>query len=159
MSKPKKQRATVIVEWSHAGKSGILVHADSYKNEWILPGGGLEQDANGQVELPKVAAARELEEETSLTVEAVAALFCHSGRFRDHHVFQVNARGTLQIIDRKEAPAFGLCGPDLVVTTILGVPGYTTDRLSLSASTKAIIRRYLQMQGANGTLTPATASV
>jgi ADP-ribose pyrophosphatase YjhB (NUDIX family) len=161
MTTQKKTRATALVPWSDEGKQGILIHADSYKNEWILPGGGLEQDANGRVEAPRVAVARELAEETCLTAEAVATLFLHDGKFRVHHVFHIRASGTLEIVDRKEAPAFGLCGPDFVVDTIACSPGYSTDGLTLSHSTKAIIRCYQmdyhRMQGARPTPTPGNA--
>ena len=161
MTTEKKIRATALVPWSHEGKQGILVHADSDKNEWILPGGGLEQEANGGAEAPRAAVARELAEETGLTAESVATLFRHDGKFRVHHVFHIRASGTLQIVDRKEAPAFGLCGPDFVVTTIACSPDYSTDVLTLSHSTKAIIRRYQadyhRMQGARPTPTSGNA--
>jgi 8-oxo-dGTP pyrophosphatase MutT (NUDIX family) len=142
MTTQKKTRATALVPWSHEGKQGVLVHADSDKNEWVLPGGGLEQDANGRPEVPRVAVARELGEETGLSATAVATLFIHDGKLRVHHVFHIRASSTLQIVDRKEAPAFGLCGPDFVVDTIMYAPDYATDGLTLSYSTKAIIRRY-----------------
>ena len=72
----------------------------------------------------------------------MATLFLHDGKFRVHHVFHIRASGTLQIVDWKEAPAFGLCGPDFVVATIACSPDYSTDGLTLSHSAKAIIRRY-----------------
>jgi len=142
MTTEKKTRATALVSWSHNGKAGILVHADRYKNTWILPGGGLERDANGRAEVPRVAVVRELAEETGLSAAAVATLFLHDGKFRIHHVFHIRASGTLQIVDLREAPAFGLCGPDFVVNTIACSPDYATDELTLSHSTKAIIKRY-----------------
>ena len=142
MTTDKKTRATALVSWSHNGKQGILVHADRFKNTWILPGGGLELGANGRLETPRAAVARELVEETGLTAEAVATLFLHDGKFRVHHVFHIRASGTLQIVDLKEAPAFGLCGPDFAVNTILCASDYATDGLTLSHSTKKIIGRY-----------------
>jgi ADP-ribose pyrophosphatase YjhB (NUDIX family) len=142
MMTQKRIRATALVPWSHKGKQGVLVHANSYTNEWTLPGGGLEQDANGRAEAPRAAVARELAEETYLTAEAIATLFLHDGRRCVHHVFHIRASGTLQIVDLKEAPAFGLCGPDFVVAMIACSPDYSTDGLTLSRSTKAIIRRY-----------------
>jgi 8-oxo-dGTP pyrophosphatase MutT (NUDIX family) len=141
MTTPKKTRATALVPWSHDDKQGILVHADRDKNEWTLPGGGL-LDANGPIETPRAAVVRELAEETGLTAAAVATLFRHKGRLRVHHVFHIRPSGRLQIVDLKEAPAFGLCGPNLVVDTIACSPDYSTDGLALSHSTKAIIRRY-----------------
>jgi 8-oxo-dGTP pyrophosphatase MutT (NUDIX family) len=141
MTTPKKTRATALVPWSHDDKQGILVHADRDKNEWTLPGGGL-LDANGPIETPRAAVVRELAEETGLIAAAVATLFRHDGKFRVHHVFHIRPSGTLQIVDLKEAPAFGLCGPDLVVDTIARSPDYSTEGLALSHSTKAIIRRY-----------------
>jgi hypothetical protein len=99
--------------------------------------------------------ARELAEETGLSAEAVATLFLHDGKLRVHHVFHIRASGTLQIVDLNEAPAFGLCGPDFVVDTIACAPDYSTDGLTLSHSTKAILRRYQadyhQLQGARPT--------
>jgi ADP-ribose pyrophosphatase YjhB (NUDIX family) len=161
MPTQKKTRATALIPWSHNGKQGILVHADSRKNEWVLPGGGLELGANGRAEAPRVAVARELAEETGLSTEAVATLFLYDGKFRVHHVFHIRASGTLQIVDRKEAPAFGLCGPDFVVDTIMYAPDYATDGLTLSYSTKAIIGRYQadyqQLQGARPTPRPGNA--
>ena len=142
MTVPKKKRATALIPWSHNGNLGVLVHADSYKNEWILPGGGLEPAVNGQIETPRVAVVRGLREETGLIAGAVATLFRHDGKYREHHVFHIRASGALQIVDQKEAPAFGLCRPDFVVDTIACSPGYITDGLKLSFSTRAIIGRY-----------------
>lgn len=142
MTTPNKTRATALVPWSHADKQGVLVHADSHKNEWVLPGGGLELDANGRAETPRVAVVRELAEETGLTAEAVATLFLYAGKFRVHHVFHIRPSGTLQIVDPKEAPAFGLCGPGLVVDMIACAPNYSTGGRTLSHSARAIIERY-----------------
>ena len=142
MTTQKNTRATALVPWSHHGKQGVLVHADSDKNEWTLPGGGLELDANGRIETPRVAVIRELAEETGLIAAAVATLFLHDGKFRVHHVFHIRPSGTLQIMDPKEAPAFGVCGPGFEVTTIVCSPDYSTDGLTVSHSTKAIIGRY-----------------
>ena len=132
------------------------MHADSDKNEWVLPGGGLEPAVNEQIETPRVAVVRELREETGLIAEAVATLFRHDGKYREHHVLHIRASGALQIVDQKEAPAFGLCRPDFVVDMIACSPDYTTDGLKVSFSTQAIIGRYFrdyqQVQG--GILTP-----
>ena len=138
----KKTRATALVPWSYNGKPGILVHADRVKNTWTLPGGGLELGANGRFETARAAVARELAEETGLTAEAVATLFLYDGKVRVHHVFHIRASGTLRIVDRKEAPAFGLCRPDFVVDTIMCSLDCATDDLTLAHSTKAIIKRY-----------------
>lgn len=145
MADSKTPRATVLVEWPADGHQGILVHADRYRNTWILPGGGVEQHADGTPELPVEAAVRELYEETRLTTKAVRTLFVHQGAHRQHHVFQIWASGRLtKIIDRKEAPAFAICGPDLTPHLFLCEDGYVTDALVLSASAKAILTRYYQ---------------
>jgi len=156
MTTSKKKRATALIPWSHNGNAGVLVHADSDKNEWVLPGGGLEPAVNGQIETPRVAVVRELREETGLIAEAVATLFRHDGKYREHHVFHIRASGTLQIVDQKEAPAFGLCRPDFVVDTIACSPGFLTDGLKVSFSTQAIIGRYFTdyQQLAGGSPTP-----
>jgi 8-oxo-dGTP pyrophosphatase MutT (NUDIX family) len=39
--KPKRQRATAMVEWSYQGQTGLLIHADR-DGTWLLPGGGIE---------------------------------------------------------------------------------------------------------------------
>ena len=69
MTTLKKKRASALVPWSHNGNAGVLVHADSAKNEWVLPGGGLEPAVNGQIETPRVAVIRELRERPVLSPE------------------------------------------------------------------------------------------
>jgi O-acetyl-ADP-ribose deacetylase len=159
MTSEKKPRATALIPWVYDGKQGILVHADRYKNTWILPGGGLELDTNGRIETPKAAVIRELKEETGLTAAAAATLFLQDGKFRVHHVFHIRPSGTLQIMDLKEAPAFGVCRPDFAVDTIMCSPDYSTDGLTLSHSTKKIIGRYqadYQQLGVTSIPTPST---
>lgn len=141
MSTTMKTRATALVEWAHDGEQGILVHADR-KGFWLLPGGQLKRYHDNTYEAPLAAVARELHEETGPETYGTLALFRHTGSHNEHHVFLIKVRGTLQVVDLKEAPAFGLCRHDMTITTILKAPGFTTDSLKLLNSAKAIITRY-----------------
>jgi 8-oxo-dGTP pyrophosphatase MutT (NUDIX family) len=99
MTATTKLRATVMLEWTGDGHQGMLVHADRYKNTWILPGGGIEvYKKSGKLELPMAAAIRELFEETGLTAEEVKFLCTHEGGHYQHHVFAVRATGTLDYL-------------------------------------------------------------
>jgi len=60
---PKKKVAVKII--IRSDKGNILLVKPDYKDTWQLPGGGVEE-----YEDPKVAAVRELEEETGIKVEA-----------------------------------------------------------------------------------------
>ncbi|MFV9506963.1 MAG: NUDIX domain-containing protein [Oscillochloridaceae bacterium umkhey_bin13] len=85
MTNPKKLRATVMLEWIGDGHKGVLIHADRYKDTWILPGGGIEAyKKSGKLELPMAAAIRELFEETGLIAEEVKFLFTHEGSHYQH---------------------------------------------------------------------------
>src|SRR6266545_5378270 len=142
MSTSKRRRATALVEWEYQGTRGILVHADR-KQFWLLPGGGLNPNPKTkQLEPALAAAARELHEETGLEATTVTFLFSHSGSHNDHEVFLVRARGELQIVDHKEAPAHGLCHEDLTVTPILAARDFSTSKVQLINSTRQIIQRY-----------------
>lgn len=149
-----------MLEWTGDGHQGMLVHADRYKNTWILPGGGIEAyKKSGKLELPMTAAIRELFEETGLTAEEVKFLFTHEGGHYQHHVFAVRATGTLdKIKDSKEAPAFAVCGPDLMPYEFLCERGYITDKLVLSYSTRAILKRYYALSDPAAVPTMVTAA-
>lgn len=62
-SLPKKKVAVKII--IRSDKGNILLVKPDYKDTWQLPGGGVEE-----YEDPKVAAVREVEEETGIKVEA-----------------------------------------------------------------------------------------
>ena len=48
-------------------------------------------------ELPIVAVARELLEETTLMATSISYLFEHGGRYNSHHVFRVEAEGEVNV--------------------------------------------------------------
>lgn len=88
MSETPRQRATAIIERDGC----ILVVRDKFRPAFMLPGGGIDEG-----ELPEVAVARELAEETTLTATSVKYLFTHDGKYNHHHVFSVQADGEVDI--------------------------------------------------------------
>ena len=83
-----RHRATVIVR--RDGR--VLVVRDRGRPTYALPGGGIEKG-----ELPIVAAARELYEETGLEASAIRFLFVFEGKYNNHHLYEVEADGGVAV--------------------------------------------------------------
>ena len=83
-----RHRATVIVRRANC----VLVVRDRGRPTYALPGGGIEKG-----ELPIVAAARELYEETSLEASAIRFLFVFEGKYNNHHLYEVEADGEVAV--------------------------------------------------------------
>ena len=81
-------RATVIVRRDDR----VLVVRDRGRPTYALPGGGIERG-----ELPIVAAARELYEETGLEASAIRFLFVFEGKYNNHHLYEVEADGEVAV--------------------------------------------------------------
>ena len=90
-----RHRATVIVRRDDR----VLVVRDRGRPTYALPGGGIEDG-----ELPIVAAARELYEETGLEASAIRFLFVFEGKYNDHHLYEVEADG--EVVVRGEVDGF-----------------------------------------------------
>ncbi|MBA1292771.1 NUDIX domain-containing protein [Pseudomonas lurida] len=90
-----KIRATVICE-----HEGHILFVRKARSKWALPGGKVERD-----ERPVGAAARELEEETGLSVDGLLYLQELKARDTVHHVFEASvvnieeARPRNEIVD------------------------------------------------------------
>ncbi len=70
----------------------VLLVRDRGRPTYALPGGGIEKD-----ELPIVAAARELYEETSLEADTIRFLFVFEGKYNNHHLYEVEAGGDVVV--------------------------------------------------------------
>ena len=79
-----RQRATLIMR----REGRILLVRDRGRSSYGLPGGGIEDG-----ELPIVAAARELHEETGLEATSIRYLFSFEGKYNVHRVYEVEADG------------------------------------------------------------------
>ena len=90
MAGPLRYRATVVV--IRDGKVLLVRGSSGRFREFMMPGGGIE---NG--ELPIVAAARELHEETSLRASSIEYLLTHETAIHKHMVFRVEAEGDVEI--------------------------------------------------------------
>ena len=83
-----RHRATVIL----MRNGRILLVRDRGRPTYALPGGGIEDG-----ELPLVAAARELFEETGLQADVIKYLFIFEGKYNNHHLFEVEADGEVAV--------------------------------------------------------------
>jgi 8-oxo-dGTP pyrophosphatase MutT (NUDIX family) len=88
----KRLRATVIVRM----RAGVLLAGDQ-SGLVLLPGGGVDHG-----ELPIVAAARELHEETGLVATSLQFLFQHESPTNLHHVYYCEAGGVPVAADDAE---------------------------------------------------------
>ena len=69
-----------------------LLVRDRGRPTYALPGGGIEKD-----ELPIIAAARELYEETGLEADRIRFLFVFEGKYNNHHLYEVEADGEVAV--------------------------------------------------------------
>lgn len=141
----KQPRATAIVEWTQLSAQGVLVYA-SHKGFWHLPSSSPQRDERGRQESPLVAAVRELSQKTGLETHGAHFLFRHEASKTEHQVFLLRASGALELVNLREALAFGLCAPTMAVTPIMAAPGFFTGRLRLLSTVREIIARYYQLQ-------------
>ena len=79
-----RRRATLVMR----REGRILLVRDRGRSSYGLPGGGIEDG-----ELPIVAAARELYEETGLEATTIRYLFSFEGKYNVHRVYEVEADG------------------------------------------------------------------
>lgn len=118
-SSSKRPRATVIVRM----EQGVLLAGDQ-SGLVLLPGGGVDHG-----ELPIVAAARELHEETGLVATALQFLFHHESPTNLHHVYYCEAEGVPEAADDAETLLF------------LNQPAIEST-LNLSPATRTILTRF-----------------
>ncbi len=83
-----RQRATLILR--RVGR--ILLVRDRGRSSYMLPGGGIEDG-----ELPIIAAARELHEETGLAATSIRYISTFEGKYNDHHLYDVEADGDVVV--------------------------------------------------------------
>lgn len=120
--KPKRQRATVIVE-----VDGAILLTETRRGLILLPGGGL----NGG-ELSIAAAAREPYEETGLKATTLLHLFNHESETTGHNVFYAVAHGT------------PIAGDDAVRLVFLKGLASATN-LNMSPATRTILDMFNQL--------------
>ena len=84
-----RERATVVV--IRDGKVLLVRHVGRFR-EFAMPGGGIEDG-----ELPIIAAARELHEETGLEPKRIEYLFTFDTQIHRNRVFRVDAEGEVKI--------------------------------------------------------------
>ena len=92
-----QQRATAIL----VRDERVLLVRDRDRPSFSLPGGGIEPN-----ELAISAVAREFHEETTLVPLHIAYLFQHGGKRNNHHVFQVEAEGEVDVQDDADVEEF-----------------------------------------------------
>ena len=117
-----KIRATVICE-----HQGHILFVRKARSKWALPGGKVERD-----ERPVGAAARELEEETGLTVDSLLYLQELKADNTVHHVFEAS------VINIDEAR------PRSEISECQWLPYTTLEELDTTQATKQIVRSFLR---------------
>ncbi len=96
MNEPRSRATAIVVR---EGK--ILLVRDRDRPSFALPGGGVYPG-----ELPIVAVARELHEETTLRATSILYLFQHGGKHNTHHVFRVEAEGDVSVAGDEHVEEF-----------------------------------------------------